>query len=116
MPATPVMRSASTQGPPVPSLMGDPRGAGKLVLGDQAHGEEHRVAGDAEALAETGCPSSRGATSHRLHPVPALDPRHHVAEVQRDGEVVEALHDVARAARGVGLDLDHGAAPCSPPG
>ena len=49
-----------------------------------------------------------GGNLNCFHPVAALDARDDVGQVQRDGKIVETLHDVAHAPRRIGLDLDDG--------
>ena len=85
-----------------------PCGGGQLILRQQAHRQQQRVAGDVLLRAGDGTAILvHPGQGHTLQPLPAVDIHHGGGEIQGDVKILQALNDVALQSAGVGEDLRH---------
>ena len=79
---------------------------GKLVFGDESHGQQQGIAGDQFFRAGDG-PFVRayGGDGDPFHPFFAVDFHHRVAQLQGDAEILQALDNVPGQAPGIGHQL-----------
>ena len=80
----------------------------KFVFGDQPDGQQQGVAFYVPGLVHDGLKIFvHGRHRDLLHPVAAVNVRHCSGQVQGNVKVIQALHDVAGKAIGIGHNLEH---------